>query len=60
MGESVSRLKYGRKRKQSNKRLGDNEKKKRKCRQGSPKGTAVLPLFILLETEMVENNVLSL
>ena len=35
-------------------------KKKRKCRQGSPKGTAVLPLFILLETEMVENNVLSL
>ena len=35
-------------------------KKKGKCRQGSPEGTAVLPLFILLETEAVENNVLSL
>ena len=31
-----------------------------KCRQDSPEGTAVLPLFILFETEIVENNVLSL
>ena len=50
MGESVS----------SPTSVSVTRKKKRKCRQGSPKGTAVLPLFILLETEMVENNVLSL
>ena len=31
-----------------------------KCRQDSPEGTAVLPLFILFETEIIENNVLSL
>ena len=31
-----------------------------KCKQGSPEVKAVLPLFILLETEMVENNSLSL
>ena len=31
-----------------------------KCRRGSPERTAVLPFFILLETEMVEDKVCQL